>query len=1184
MRRLQRILLSKFFLIPAISLVLYALLGYLAAPFALRWYAPKYAREQLQCEASLDKVYIDPFRMIFEANGFNLLGPDGAKLTGFERLFFDFEVTSLFRWKAMFREVRLEKPAIHIAFEQDGSINLTKLVPKSEGEKPLEEKPVAPSESKAPGILLESIVITEGEVSITDRRQSAPVDLTFQDLNLDLKALSTMQDQDGVYSLKAKTSDGEMIEWQGDICLSPFRSSGKIAFSGIQAATLWRFVQDSVRLDSPQGKLDLRTDYRLDAKETLQVALSDFRVDLSSVSLRLSGAEELFFELNKLEVECASMDLAARALQVSRVLVDGGALRVRVDEAGQVNVQQIVHKKQGQEVREETKAVTEMAAQQPSGDAPPWKVSLDAIQIKDFALDVLDRSRAAPLHVGISGISLSSKARIEAGRKVEATVEELSTELKNVRVGSKEAPPLFEAGLLSLEGGGFDLGSRAITVSRVGLSNGRLDLVREGDGKINLAHLFASKNAVPADPVSEPSKGNGDAPWKFLLKAFDLSNFNLALSDFAALPQKPLYNLQNIAVRVTDIDGKSPMGLELGFGVEQGGKLALQGKVDPTTKAVEANVKVADLNLAPLQPYLAPFITLTLQSAVVSTEGAFRYGVPEKGSNLSYGGSFILDKLSLNEPGSREAYLGWDSMKIPKIRLALEPNKLQIDEIRLSKPVGRLLIAEDRTVNLAKIVKERPAGEKSSVSSEGAPKKSAKKVSTPSAAPRGKTESSFPFDIGKVRIEDGNMVFADFSIRPKFMARIHSLKGFIGKLSSEKKTVAEIRLDGRVDQYGMAKVIGNIDLNDFKRSTDINVVFRNVEMASVTPYSGRFAGRKIKSGKLSMDLKYQIQDTKLVGDNKIIVDNLVLGERVESPDAVNLPLDLAIALLSDSNGRIDLGLPVSGDLNDPQFKIGPLVWKVFVNVITKAVTAPFRALGSLFGAGEEKFDVVQFEAGSAELIPPEREKLKKVADALQKRPQLKLKVRGRYSPEVDGLEFKQLAVRRSVAAGAEGGASKEEYEEMPDLADSKTRSALEKLFVQRFGEKALDEIEQAVKRGEIKPSVQDDSAEKQKGKKPAGLFGKIKTVKFYKVIPGAKSPEEKELIAGELYSRLVESEPVSDTALQQLAGSRAQAISADLQSALGVPAERLVTEESEPLAEEAGLSAGLSLDARSAVP
>ncbi len=424
------------------------------------------------------------------------------------------------------------------------------------------------------------------------------------------------------------------------------------------------------------------------------------------------------------------------------------------------------------------------------------------------------------------------------------------------------------------------------------------------------------------------------------------------------------------------------------------------------------------------------------------------------------------------------------------------------------------------------------------------------------------------------------MVFADLSLKPKFMTRIHALKGTVGKLSSEKKSMSEIQLDGRVDQYGMVKISGALDINDFKRSTDISLVFRNVELANMSPYSGKFAGRRIKSGKLSMDLKYQIQTMKLVGDNKIIVDNLVLGEKVDSPDSMNLPLDLAIALLADANGRIDLGLPVSGELNDPQFSIGPIIWKAFVNIITKAVTAPFRALGSLLGEGAEKFDAVEFDPGKAELLPPEKEKLKKLADALQKKPQLKLVVQGQFSPEIDGLELKQLNVSQAVAARM-GVQPKPDEDLGPlDLGDSKVKGALEKLFEERFGAKAFTDLEQAVKRGEIKPRTTEDDAgvDKKTKKKRKGFARLWRSTKLYKIVPGAMSPEQSDVLAGELFARLVDSDPNPDEQLLKLAGDRAQAVAAELQSANAIPAERLHTADAQPLADEAGVSAKLTLD------
>ncbi|HBZ54496.1 MAG TPA: hypothetical protein DEO88_03745, partial [Syntrophobacteraceae bacterium] len=949
------------------------------------------------------------------------------------------------------------------------------------------------------------------------------------------------------------------------------------------------------------------------------VTIKDLSTELEGVRWGVKEAHRPLFAAQRFFLEGGEINLGARTFSVARLGLSNGHIDVAVDQHGKINWERLAaartkaavhtaaqtlvdsegaggrpeaaaHPMPEDKDRESTateQPVKESVTTGQSTTAPPapaeespWKVTIGAVDIKDIAFGLEDLSRSSPISAGIAGISIDLKASIEAGHKTQVTVKDIATDLKGLQLGVKGASkPLFAAQRLVLEGGDVDLDAKALTIARINLADGHVDVGRNQDGTINWQQLFAAKSDTAEQAPPKPASGQA-SPWKFLLKSFELDNFRSEVLDQTALAGKPLYQLKDLQVRVAEIDGKSPMNFEVGFGLEQGGKVALRGKVDPASPAVEANVNVAGVVLTPVQPYLEPFITLTLDSAAVSTDGVFRYGQPGSASKLSFEGSLGVDKLSLVQPGSKETYLGWSAMQIPKVKLAIEPNRLQIDEIKLSKPVGQLIIAEDKTVNLAKIVKEQPAPPATAVPPKAQPKSPAPKGAARPAAQPAASSDAFPFSIGKIKIEDGNMVFADLSLKPKFTTRIHALKGTVGKLSSDKKSMSEINLEGRVDQYGTAKISGALDINDFKRSTDMSVVFRNVEMASMSPYSGKFAGRRIKSGKLSLDLKYQIQTMKLVGDNKIIVDNLVLGEKVDSPDSMNLPLDLAIALLADANGRIDLGLPVSGELNDPQFSIGPIIWKAFVNVITKAVTAPFRALGSLLGAGAEKFDAVEFDPGKAELPPPEKEKLKKLAEALQKKPQLKLVVQGQFSPEIDGLELKQLNVSRAVAARTGAKLGPDEDPGPLDFGDSKVRGALEKLFEERFGAKAFTDLEQAAKRGEIKPRAsQEEAGVDPKTKKKRKGFAKLwRATKLYKIVPGAMSPEQSDVLAGELFARLVESDPNPEEALSKLAGERAQAVAAELQSANAVPADRLQIGESQPLADEAGVSAKLNLD------
>ena len=519
--------------------------------------------------------------------------------------------------------------------------------------------------------------------------------------------------------------------------------------------------------------------------------------------------------------------------------------------------------------------------------------------------------------------------------------------------------------------------------------------------------------------------------------------------------------------------------------------------------------------------------------------------------------------MSLINPGVEKPYLSWDAVQIPKAKLTLQPNGLEVQNIKIVKPVGELIIGEDKTLNLAKVLKKQPVGTP---------------PPSPSRPEQKNYQDTFPYTISQVQVEKGNMIFADLSLRTKFMTRIHDLKGTITGLSSTRDAQAKVKMDGRVDRYGMAKISGVIRPNDFGRSSDVDIIFQNLEMKNLSPYSGKFAGRLIKSGKVSADLKYQIHDYKMIGDNKILVDNLVLGEQVDDPGAASLPLDLAIALLQDGQGRIDIGLPVTGDLKDPKFSIGPLIWHVFTNLITKAVSAPFRALGSMFGGEGKNFDAVTFDPGKADLLPPEKEKLMKLADALKNRPQLKLVIQGRYNPDTDGRELKDLSIRRMVATRLGAKSGPDEDPGPLDFTDSKTQNILEELYRDRFGEASLKDLEKGIATGSVKARMPAKNQSKKR-KKESFLAKTVDNLALYKIIPGGKSSEQAALWAGELFIRLAESEKVADQTFLQLAGKRARAIAGELEGGAQIAKERIGIKEPEPLSDNESPSAKLSLDA-----
>ena len=367
------------------------------------------------------------------------------------------------------------------------------------------------------------------------------------------------------------------------------------------------------------------------------------------------------------------------------------------------------------------------------------------------------------------------------------------------------------------------------------------------------------------------------------------------------------------------------------------------------------------------------------------------------------------------------------------------------------------------------------------------------------------------------------------------------------------------------------------ELNPFKPSdnTDLSVVFKNVDMVPASPYSMKFAGYRVAEGKISLDLQYKVREGRLEGANQIVIDRLTLGERFESPDALKLPLQLAIAILKDSDGRIDLGLPVSGNIDDPQFSYGALIWKAIGNLLTKIVTAPFRALGSLLGISGDKLEAIDFDPGSDALMPPEREKLRQVAQLLGQRTQLKLSVPAQYSEAADGAALRAWAVRAEITRRAGVKLQAGEAPGPVDLHDRKVRRAMRDLYAERFGKGELDRqkkaAEEATAAAPAGSAASAAQAAAQSAQQKLPIWQRVGNV-----IEGEPQVADASSFYRKLQGRLEQNQPLPPEALGNLAARRAKAILAALTEA-GVDSTRAVAGASGQIDMERGKTVPIKL-------
>ncbi|MGH8026758.1 MAG: DUF748 domain-containing protein, partial [Pseudoxanthomonas sp.] len=386
---------------------------------------------------------------------------------------------------------------------------------------------------------------------------------------------------------------------------------------------------------------------------------------------------------------------------------------------------------------------------------------------------------------------------------------------------------------------------------------------------------------------------------------------------------------------------------------------------------------------------------------VVGAKGQLRMQ-PEQapGPSLSFDGDASVSGFDLLETAGAREFVSWDRLDAQGIAFAQAPDSVSIKQIKARKPFARVIVAPDRTVNLVSIL-------------------SAPTAAAPAASAGNGAE--MPIKIGRLSLENGTMGFADYSIQPNFQARIDALAGSIAGLSTANDSVADIDLKGQIiNKYSPVTIEGGTNLFAYDKHTDIKMTFRNIDLPIFNPYSGRFAGYAIAKGKLTTELHYQIDDRKLQAAHHVILDQLEWGQATDSKDKVSLPVRLATSLLKDRHGVIDLNLPVNGTLDDPKFRVGPVVWQIVKNILTKVVTAPFSFLGSLF-AGAEDAQYVSFAPGSAELSEGAKTQLAALAKGLADRPALKLDIPSGVVAELDPGALAESRLQQALAGQEKGG-------------------------------------------------------------------------------------------------------------------------------------------------------------------
>jgi hypothetical protein len=614
--------------------------------------------------------------------------------------------------------------------------------------------------------------------------------------------------------------------------------------------------------------------------------------------------------------------------------------------------------------------------------------------------------------------------------------------LDHLRVGGGATPPaaLDRLALADLQ---VDVPARTLAIGNVTLVRPTLRVARDAAGRIDAMQWLRDAPQAATAPASAATT----PPWRVQVHAATLEGGTLGFSDASLHPEQPLLpwraELRQLQLDVREFAwfGDRPVApaqvrLSARVGrpadnaaqAARGGELAWKGQVGLAPLRVAGQVDVTRFPVTLVTPWVADRLPVSLLRAQADWHGQVDVQAQPAGLALSARGDALVGDVHLSTlPAAASAsapavapeeLLAWQALRVQGLRFAMAPQatpRLDIAHVTLQDLQSRLVVTEQGRFNLTEAVGPGPAPAAS------APAPAASAPPAPAAA-----ASATPpviVNVGGITLANASIAYTDHFVRPNYSAALTELNGSLGAFGSGSRDMAALQLHGKAEGTATLDIAGKLNPLAHPLALDIQAKATDLELAPLTPYAGKYAGYAIERGKLSLDVAYRVDaDGTLQARNKLVLNQLTFGDPIASPDATKLPVRLAVALLKDRDGVIDIDLPVSGSLADPEFSVGGIIGRLLVNLLVKAVSSPFSLLAG--GGDGPDLNAIEFRPGSAVPTEAGSAALAKVAQALVDRPALQLTITGSADPVAERADAQREAVEAQLAtlAGAQAGA------------------------------------------------------------------------------------------------------------------------------------------------------------------
>ncbi|MGO1462533.1 MAG: DUF748 domain-containing protein [Marinobacter sp.] len=610
---------------------------------------------------------------------------------------------------------------------------------------------------------------------------------------------------------------------------------------------------------------------------------------------------------------------------------------------------------------------------------------------------------------------------------------QLSVKELAVALNKQSERPRLTTAAIAIKDIGFDLNAREASVGPISFEQPEIAVARNKAGEIDwVAALtaFANNNETEETTAGVLQPEANDQAFRWSLAGMTVSDGRALWQD--QQPGQPAeLALEQLSLSTGGISSEmeEPMSYKLQATLASGGQLSLNGQVTPEPFTLEAAVSGADIMLPAFEPYVQETANLAVADGKLGLDGNLDLDGQQEPLTGTFSGTAEVAGLNLQLPGSSKRLISWKTLRLAPIEYNVYPARLEIGTITLAQPAINLVRNANGVHNVEQIVPAPESGEAPAEPQQDAGE-----------------ERQFIFRIGQLMLEKGELDYTDRTLDPAFTTTLDQLNGTVTGLSNVSPQQGKVSLNGRAGGSASVEFDGDIGTLGTDETSNLKLTMSGLSLPGLSPYLGHYLGYGVDSGKLNLDLDYEITGSRIDGSNKIVVDRLGLGEPVASEDAINAPVKLGLALLKNSNGVIEVNLPVSGNMDSPEFNVDQVVMGTFVNVLAKAATSPFSVLGSiadLAGLSGEELGQMSFEPGTAKLAPGEADKLAVLAEALHDRSELLLNIRGGVSPSADGV----VLLHDELAKSQDGGLTEQDWKEAREayLAGERTLAAPEAL-------------------------------------------------------------------------------------------------------------------------------------------